>query len=153
MSPPFLQIELSSEEDKTLHELARAGSVPARTRERAEALRLSHRGWKPQQIADYFDWSVATARKTLVRWETDGLMGLWDKPRPGLTPRWSPEDMAHVDKLLKDQKQTYTSTQLVQELAEKRQVELSPRQMRRLLKKRVTDGSERGIRTNSSKTQ
>ena len=33
MSPPFLRVELSAEEDKTLHELARASSVPARTRE------------------------------------------------------------------------------------------------------------------------
>ncbi len=153
MSPPFLQVALTPEEDKTLHELARASSVPARTRERAQALRLNHRGWKAEQIAEYFGWSPATARTTLYRWENDGLMGLWDQPRPGRTPRWSEEDMAHVDKLLQEQKQSYTSTQLVQELASERQVELSPRQMRRLLKKRVIAGSGRGTRTGSSKTQ
>ena len=153
MSRPFLRIELSTEEDKTLHELARASSVPARTRERAEALRLSHRGWKPEQIAEYFDWSVATARKTLERWKEGGLIELWDRPRPGRTRRWNDEDMAHIDKLVRGQEQSYTSRQLAQELEKDRQVKLSARQMRRLLKKRGTDGSEQDILTESSKTR
>jgi transposase len=153
MSPPSLRIELSPEEDQTLHELTRAASVPVRTRERAEALRLSHRGWKPAQIAEHFGWNVATARTTLYRWQHDGLMGLWDAPRPGRTPRWTEEDMKHVEKLLRDEQQTYTSSQLVAELAQQRQVDLSRRQLRRILKKKTTVGNGLVSPTVVSKTQ
>lgn len=138
MSPPGLRIELSAEEDKTLHELAQASTVPRRTRERAEVLRLNHRGWTTQQIAEYLDWRVATVRSAIYRWRDQGLMGLWDQKRSGRPPRLSDVDWAHLHHCLDKEEQTYTSAQLVKELEEKRGVQLSRRQLRRLLKKKIS---------------
>lgn len=143
MSPPGLRIELSAEEDQTLHELAQASRVPRRTRERAEALRLNHRGWTTQQIAEYLDWRVATVRQAIYRWRNQGLMGLWDQPRSGRPPRLNDDDWAHLRHCLDKEEQTYTSAQLVEEL-DKRCVQLSRRQLRRLLKKKIS------LETNSS---
>jgi len=89
MSTPPLRVELSSEEDRTLQELRAAPGVPQRTKDRAEALRLSHRGWIPHQIAEYLGWQVATARRAIHRWQQDGLYGLWDSPRSGRRPQCS----------------------------------------------------------------
>lgn len=126
MSPPPLRIALSAEEDKTLQELSQASTAPRRTRERAEALRLNHRGWPTQQIAEYLDWRVATVRQAIYRWRDQGLMGLWDQPRSGRPPRLSTEDWAHLHHCLDEEEQTYTSAQLVEEL-ETRGVQLSRR--------------------------
>lgn len=77
MSTPTLRVELSTEEDRTLQELRVVSGVPQRTKDRAEALRLSHRGWTPHQIAEYLGWQVATARTAIHRWQRAGLCGLW----------------------------------------------------------------------------
>ena len=138
MSPPGLRIQLSAEEDKTLHELAQACTVPRRTRERAEVLRLNHRGWTTQQIAEYLDWRVATVRTAIYRWRDQGLMGLWDQPRSGRPPRLNDGDWAHLRHCLENEEQTYTSAQLVEELEKRRGVYLSRRQLRRLLKKKIS---------------
>ena len=55
MTRPRLQVVLSIEEDRTLLELRTAISVSQRTQDRAEVLRLSHRGWTTERIAEYFD--------------------------------------------------------------------------------------------------
>ena len=137
MSRPGLRIQLSAEEDKTLHELAQASTVPRRTRERAEALRLNHRGWKTSEIAEYLDWRVATVRQAIYRWRDQGLMGLWDQSRSGRPSCLSDEDWAHLHHCLDQDEQTYTSRQLVEELNQ-RGVSLSRRQLRRLLKKKIS---------------
>ncbi len=69
MSTPILRVELSVEEDVTLQALRVAAGVPQRTKDRAEVLRLSHRGWTPAQIGEYLGWRVATARKAIHRWQ------------------------------------------------------------------------------------
>lgn len=81
MSTPTLQVKLSGEEERTLQELQAASDMPQQAKDRAEALRLSHRGWTPHWIADYLGWQVAIARKAIHRWQQDGLYGLWDSLR------------------------------------------------------------------------
>ena len=150
MSPPGLRVELSAEEDITLHELAQASTVPRRTRERAEVLRLNHRGWTTQQIAEYLDWRVATVRTAIYRWRDEGLMGLWDQPRSGRPSRLSDADWAHLRHCLEKQEQTYTSAQLVEEL-DKRGVQLSRRQLRRLLKKKISLETDSSISSSTAR--
>lgn len=142
MTRPRLQVILSSEEDRTLLELRTATSVPQRTRDRAEVLRLSHRGWTTEQIAEYFDWRAETVRQTIYRWKQQGLGGLWDAPRPGRCPKWQEADIVHLEQSLQQEDQTHNAKQLVHQLQQERQVTLSPRQLRRILKKRATVGSE-----------
>jgi transposase len=142
MTRPRLQAILTIEEDRTLLELRTATSVPQRTKDRAEVLRLSHRGWTTEKIAEYFDWRVETVRETFYRWRDQGLGGLWDAPRPGRRLRWQEADMVHLEQSLQQTAQTHNAKQLVHQLQQERQVTLSPRHLRRILKKRATAGSE-----------
>ena len=142
MTRPRLQVVLSAEEDRTLLELRTATSVSQRTKDRAQVLRLSHRGWTTEQIAEYFDWRIETVRETIYRWRTQGLGGLWDAPRPGRRRKWQEADIVHLEQSLQQEAQTHNAQQLVHQLQQERQVSLSPRQLRRILKKRATAGSE-----------
>lgn len=142
MTRPRLQVVLNTEEDRALLELRTASSVPQRTKDRAEALRLSHRGWTTDKIAEYFNCRVETVRETIYRWREQGLGGLWDAPRPGRRPKWQETDIAHLEQSLQQKAQTHNAEQLVHQLQHERQVSLSPRHLRRILKKRATAGSE-----------
>lgn len=153
MSTPRLQVSLNAEEDQTLFELRRADKIPQRTKDRATALRLSHRGWKTEQIAEYLNWQVATVRQTIHRWQDEGLYGLWDVPRQGRPRSWDAADMAYLEDTLEQSSATLNSAQLVTQLEQDRQVTLSRRHLRRLLKKRAIDGSAPGTAKKVARTR
>ena len=153
MSTPRLQVTLSSEEDRTLFELRRAATIPQRTKDRATALRLNHRGWTTEQIAEYLGWQVATVRQTIHRWRDQGLGGLWDSPREGRPCRWEEDDMAYVETTIEASTTTVNSRQLVTQLEQDREVTLSRRHLRRVLKKRAIDGNAHDTATKASKTR
>ncbi len=143
--PSALRISLSEAEDITLGELSLAGSVPRRTRERAQALRLNHQGWRVVEIASFLDCSPQRIRVTIHRWEIQGLMGLWEAPGRGRSQRWSEADLAFIETCLEEEPRTYTTEQLANHLYEQRQVKLSADRLGRILKKRAGVGSERAI--------
>jgi len=151
MSSPPLRIFLSREQDRTLWELRKAPRVPQRTKDRAEALRLSGMGWKVEKIAIYLKWSPSTVRSTLHRWQNLGLAGLWDARRPGRRRKWLPEQLETLCEKLETEQRTYSSQQLCQVLATSSQVHLSERQLRRILKKKTTYGKEQETRRKGSK--
>ena len=138
MSATRLQVTLSPAADQTLLELRKAAVVPNRTKERAEVIRLSHRGWKTEQIAEYQGRRVATVRKAIHRWQRSGLYGLWDLPRSGRRVKWSAEDLEHLVNKIESSPETFNSRQLAQELEKARSVTLSRRHLRRLLKKKIS---------------
>ena len=76
-----LRVFLNAEERRTLMELRTATTVPQRTKDQAEVIRLSHQGLYVKSIATYVGWHVRTVRETLQRWQKRGLGGLWDVPR------------------------------------------------------------------------
>ena len=131
-----LRAYLTPEEDRTLFELRTTTTVPQRVKDRAEVLRLSHRGWYVEQIADFFSWHLQTVRETLHRWQEKGLGGLWEAPGRGKQRRWSEADLEYLERLLAEEPRTYNSKQLAQKLWDDRQVKLSPGHLRELLKKR-----------------
>ena len=143
--PAALQINLSEAEDITLRELSLAASVPRRTRERAQALRLNHQGWQVSEIASFLDCSPQRIRVTIHRWEIQGLMGLWEAPGRGRPQRWSEADLALIETCLDEEPRTYTTEQLANHLYEHRQVKLSADRLGRILKKRPGAGSEHAI--------
>ncbi len=153
MSTPRLQVTLNSEEDRTLFELRRADTVPQRTKDRATALRLNHRGWTTEQIAEYLGCQVATVRQTIHRWRDQGLGGLWDSPREGRPRRWEEADMAYVETTIENSTTTVNSRQLVNQLEQEREVTLSRRHLRRVLKKRAIAGNAHDTATRGSKTR
>ena len=136
MTRPRLQVTLNTEEDRTLLELRTSSSIPQRTKNSAEVLRPSHRGWTTEAIAEHFDWQVEMVRKTIYHWRQWGLGGLWDARRAGRPPKWTEADIASLEQLLQQEDQTHNSHQLVRHLYQEWQASLSRRQLRRILKKK-----------------
>jgi len=137
MSSPPLRIFLNTEEEQALWELRRGKNIPQRTKERAEAVRLSAQGWRVEKISKYLKCLPSTVCSTLHRWQEKGLAGLWDAPRSGRKKKWQISDIAAVEEKLETEQRTYNSKQLRQFLATERQVSLSERQLRRILKKKI----------------
>jgi transposase len=133
---PRLRANLTPEEDRTLFEIRTALTLPQRVRDRAEVVRLSHKGWYVEKIADFFNWRIQTVRDTLHRWDQGGMGGLWDATHPGKQPRWRPEDIEYLEQSLREEPRSYNSRQLAKKLQEERQVKLSPGHLREVLKKR-----------------
>ena len=151
--PAPLHVYLNSEEERTLSELRVAITVPQRTRDRADMLRLNAQGWTVPAIAEMFECHEHTVRATLRRWEKQGLGGLWEAPGRGAKRKWQEADLAYLEQCLEQDQRTYNSAQLAQKLKQDRRVNLSADRIRRVLKKRGSDGSVLGIVTVFNKTQ
>jgi transposase len=115
-------------------------------------LRLSHRGWSTDQIAEYFDCRIELVREAIYRWREGGLAKLSDAPRAGRPNQWEPSDMAYLEAQLA-QPGSLNSRQLIALLKEERNVELSRRHLNRLLKKKGIVGSAPGITIVKNKTR
>lgn len=150
--PAPLHIVLTLEEERTLSELRVAPSVPQRTRDRAHMLRLNAQGWTVPTIAEIFECQENTVRRTLQRWQQDGLGGLWDAPGRGTKAKWQEADMAYLEQCLEQEPRTYNSQQLALKLEQERQVELSADRIRRILQKRASSGSALVIANEANKT-
>jgi transposase len=140
-----LRIFLTQEEKATLDELRKAALVPQRTKDRAFVLLLNARGWKNAQIAEIFNWAEKTVRQTIHRWQSKGLVGLWDTSGRGVKPKWQEADLVHLEQSLEQEQRTYNSRQLTEKLRRDlrfaaalryRQIHLSPDRIRPVLKKR-----------------
>ncbi len=157
MSSAPLRVFLSISEEKTLLELSRGIGIPQRTKDRASGLRLSSMGWKVEKIAVYLKWSKQTVRETIHRWRKYGIIGLWDKNRSGRKRKWKEADFIEVEQKLEVEQQSYTSKKIRNFLLNERKIDLSERQIRRILKKahrlpsRILDGSCLGVRTEQAK--
>jgi transposase len=131
-----LRIFLTDEQNRILRELRTNTQLPQRVRDRAEVVRLNAHGWTVEKIAIYFDWNCRAVRETLHRWQKIGLEGLWDSPRPGRKRRWQEADIVYLEDCLRNDPRRYNAKQLAQKLAKERDVELSPQQIRSILRKR-----------------
>ncbi len=94
-----------------------------------------------------------TVRRTIQRWETQGLGGLWEAPGRGGKAKWQEADLLYLEQSLDADLRTYNSVQLAHKLKQERQVELSADRLSRILKKRASGGNGHGIATRDSKTQ
>jgi transposase len=151
MSSAPLRVFLSLKEDEKLWKLIRTPNIKPRTRIRVEILRLSSQGWKVDKIANYQKCSTATVRRTLHQWKQEGLEGLEDKARPGRKPKWQPEDLEELEKKLDTEPRSYSSRQLCEMLNREKKIELSEKQMRRILKKKLTCGKEQDPQQKTNK--
>lgn len=150
--PATIQIVLTEEEDRSLAELRVAITVPQRTRDRAQMIRLNAQGWRVPAIAQIFECHEHTVRATLQRWEQGGLGGLWEAAGRGAKRKWEEADLQAVEQWIEQDTRTYNSHQLAQKLAVERQVQLSPRRVRYLLQKRAIEGNEPVIVSEANKT-
>ena len=150
--PAALRVALTDLEDVTLSELREATTVPQRTRDRAQMIRLNAQGWNVPGIAKIFECHEHTVRATLRRWEKLGLGGLWEATGRGAKRKWQEADLAYLEHCLEVESRTYNSLQLSEKLAQHRNVQLSPDRLRRLLKKKGGDGNAPAIVIKENKT-
>lgn len=119
--------------------------MPERTRKRAEVLCLSAKGWTVAQIAEWMNWAANTVRRSLQMWILKGEDGLWDAPRSGRKKTYGEADIQYLEERCALDERTYNSKQLSTLLKQERQVNLSPAQIRKILKKK-------GLRWKRTKT-
>ncbi len=93
--PAPLRVKLSRLEQETLGELHKANSVPYRTRNRAQMLKLNAQGRNVPEIAQLFKCHEHTVRATIRRWQDRGLVGLWEALGRGVKPKWKAEDLEY----------------------------------------------------------
>lgn len=92
-------------------------------------------GKMPKSLS-ILNWAEKTVRQTIHRWQTKGLVGLWDTPGRGVKPKWQEADLVYLEQSLEQEQRTYNSRQLAEKLRSERQIHLSPDRIRRVLKKR-----------------
>lgn len=108
---------------------------------RAHILRLNAQGWTVPAIAAIFNCHEHTVRATIRRWLELGLGGLWEAPGRGKKRKWLEADMQYLEQCLEQEQRTYNSAQLAAKLEQEREVRLSADRIRRILKKRGSDGN------------
>lgn len=72
-----------NQEDEVLQALAKASSVPAQIVQRAKLILRSAQKAQPLTIAQEIGLSVSRVREWIGRFNTEGLLGLFDQPRSG----------------------------------------------------------------------
>lgn len=136
--PAPLRVKLSELEKETLGELHKANTVPYRTRNRAQMLKLNAQGINVPEIAQIFNCHEHTVRATIQRWSKLGLVGLWEAKGRGAKAKWKNEDLEYIETCLDEEQRTYNSAQLARKLNQERAVNLSSDRLRRILKKKIS---------------
>src|SRR5689334_13292654 len=70
-------------EPALLQGLVRAANTPAALRDRARMVLLAVAGLPSWEIAERLAYTVATVRQWLQRFNREGVLGLFDRPRRG----------------------------------------------------------------------
>jgi transposase len=109
-------IELTPEQDAHLRTLEHDPTLPQQTRTRAQIVRLAAQGIPRSQIAAYVRYHPKTIERILRRFRRSGTESLHERPRPGRTPKWTPQATALVHACLCHAR-TWTCTQLQRQLA------------------------------------
>ncbi len=89
-------------DDKTALLHLREYGTASRQRQRAQAVLLSAKGYTLAQIADIFDTAPRTVSVWLGAWQTNGLDGLADAPKPGRRRALEAQVEAHLLELLQN---------------------------------------------------
>ncbi len=123
---------LTEAERLTLLEARDQGPTAARRR-RAPAVELNSRGYRRTAIAALLDVPRETVSGWLDLWETQGLRGLYDLPRGGRPPVFTP---AEAEPVRAEVKQSPRQLRQVQARLQERLGKTASRQtLRRVLKK------------------
>ena len=107
-----------------------------RCRQRAQAILLSVRGFTLTQL-----WSILDVRRDAIsewitRWEEEGIMGLYDRPRSGCPRIYTEAEVALLKTLVDEEPRQIKTAQA--KLADMTQKTASTSTLKRLLKKTST---------------
>jgi transposase len=88
--------DLTAEEHSAISQLAHSRTAPARLVERARMVWHAAQGERVPAIAERLGVDARTVRLWLGRFQTEGLEGLEDRPRPGAPVTYTPEVVGEV---------------------------------------------------------
>jgi transposase len=145
---------LRDDESQTLHDMHRY-HPSRRARMRAHSLLLSHRGCSIPHIAQFYQVDRRSVSTWIDRWQTMGLVGVYDQPGSGRRPLLNEAEQHKVyDYLHQYPKDLKKGVQVLEQETTKR---VSTKTIKRLIKKTVMSGNGSGnpqpkrlIHTNTS---
>ena len=141
----MLRLTFTPDQHAAVEALRRDRTLTPAERDRVEMLLLAGHGWTVEQIAHHFGCCLATVRRLLHRYQTQGLTAV-RRQHPGPTTDLVRQQQVTtlLDALL-GQDRTWTAGQLAAALAAQ-EVPLGARQVRRYLH-RMGAGYHRTVRT------
>ena len=104
-----------------------------RARMRAHGLLLSHQGFSMRRIAAVYQVSRYAVAEWLERWQSAGLVGLYDHPRSGRPPSLTPDEQHKVEQYLQEHPKDLK--QVVHLLEQATQKRVRTKTINRLIKK------------------
>jgi transposase len=132
---------LRDDEIQTLQDMHRYHPA-RRARMRAHSLLLSHQGFSIPHIARFYQVDRRSVSTWIDRWQTMGLVGLYDQPGGGRRPLLNDEEQQKVHAYLaqypKDVKK------VVQALEQETTKRVSTKTIKRLIKKTAMSGNGSG---------
>jgi len=139
MSRPLFVRELTGAERKELSRLIHS-TEDARVVRRAQMMRLSAEGRTASQIAALWDMTAEAVRRTIRRFNDEGLAGLPDKPRKGRPPKKTDRYVALLTEAVQANPRdlgypfsAWTLERLREHLARQTRIVLSPSRLSQVL--------------------
>lgn len=140
-------VKLSEAELITLQEGHKNGSQ-FQFRNRCQCLIFSHQGKTVPQLSQFFDINPITIYGWFDRWESQGLVGLMNKPGRGRKPILSLQNPKHVESVKSAVKNNAQSVKaMVAELETALETEMSVDTVKRFLKNLVSTTHESAPRS------
>jgi len=132
---------LRDDEIQTLHDMHRYHPA-RRARMRAHSLLLSHQGFSIPHIARFYQVDRRSVSTWLDRWQTMGLIGLYDQPGSGRRPLLNDEEQQKVHAYLRQYPKDVKK--VVQVLEQETTKRVSTKTIKRLIKKTAMSGNGSG---------
>jgi transposase len=132
---------LRDDEIQTLHDMHRYHPA-RRARMRAHSLLLSHQGFSIPHIARFYQVDRRSVSTWLDRWQTMGVVGLYDQPGSGRPPLLNDEEQQKVHAYLRQYPKDVKK--VVQALEQETTKRVSTKTIKRLIKKTAMSGNGSG---------
>ena len=101
-------------------------------RQRAHCLILANQGIKVEELMNMFKVSYKTIYNWFDRWESESMVGLYNKPGKGCKPKFNPEQKEKIREWTKQEPRQLK--QVVQKVKEEWEIETSTKTIQRILK-------------------
>lgn len=101
-------------------------------RQRAHGLLLIHRGIKVEELPKIFQVSSKTLYNWINKWESEGLVGLYNKPGRGRKPTFNPEQREQIKTWTEEEPRQLK--RVGQKIQEQWQINTSKKTIQRILK-------------------
>jgi transposase len=135
--------ELTEEEKATLRS-GQSEGPGARFRHRSQALLLSNRGYRLDQLADIFEVDRDTVSGWIDAWEKQGIRGLYDAPRTGRPTIYTEAEQQQLREWIEEEPRQIKRAQSRLEATTGKAS--SKKTLKRILKKTVTAGNDAAVR-------